>query len=99
MIKALAEAKGEALSAERLAAYVQTLSDLPLAAVRLGMQRGIRESKFFPQASELHQWASWAWGRLWRERCPHEPMCSTPTRCELELDKEQRVTRYGEEAK
>lgn len=99
MIAALAKIFGEAMDDIRLEGYLAALEDVPTDALKLGLQRAVRDAKFFPKASELHQWASWEWGRRWRDRCPHEPTCSTPTRCELELDREQRVTRYGEEAK
>ena len=90
MLTGLAAAKNEDLGEVRLTAYVEALGGLELEAVRLACQRAMRESTFFPQASELYQWASWEWGRRWRERGPHQPTCCTPTRCELEQDRARR---------
>jgi hypothetical protein len=68
----------------RIAAYVQALQDVPLPALRLGLQYAVRMAVHFPRAAELRQWALMAHGRYWRDRCPHDPPCPTPTRCALE---------------
>lgn len=55
MVLSLAEMYGEALSEDRTAAYVEALIDVPLEHLRLGMQRHVRLSKFFPRPAELRE--------------------------------------------
>jgi len=89
MLTALAQVYGEDIGEVRLTGYVEALDGLACDAIQLGCQRALRESKFFPQAAELYQWSRWEWGRRWRERCLHQPTCATPTRCELEQERER----------
>lgn len=90
MLAALAEVFGEDLGEVRLMAYVQALDEWPLEALRAACQQAVREAQWFPKPVELRQYAQWAWGRAWRARCRHAPMCGTPMRCALELERETR---------
>jgi hypothetical protein len=53
LMVALAEAFGGRLTEQRIRLYAQALGDLPLAQVELAVQRGIRESRYFPSVAEL----------------------------------------------
>jgi hypothetical protein len=55
MVLSVAEMYGEALSEDRTAAYVEALIDVPIDELRLGVQRHIRLSKWFPKPAELRQ--------------------------------------------
>lgn len=49
----LAEMYGEDLSPERTTAYVEALRDVPIDDLRLGVQRHIRNSSWFPKPADL----------------------------------------------
>lgn len=90
MLQAFAELFAEGMSEVRLEGYLAALEDVPTEALGHGLQRAAQEAKFFPSIAEIRLYASWEWGRRWRERCPHQPTCPTPTRCELEQDRDRR---------
>lgn len=80
MILTLAELFGETLSNERTAAYVEALRDVPIDDLRLGVQRHIRNSSWFPKPADLR-------AAVDRERDARETVAPPPvdvicTRCD-----------------
>ncbi len=53
MLTALAEIFGEALTEVRLEGYLAALADVPLPALRLGLQRAAKTCTFFPKPAEI----------------------------------------------
>lgn len=66
MIVTLAELLGEEMPADRAAGYVEALTDIPLDDLRLGIQRLIRNTAYFPKPAEIRQAVD-------RERDAREP--------------------------
>lgn len=55
MLAALAEIFSEDLGDARMEAYLLALSDVPLDALRLGLQQAIRSATWFPKPAELRR--------------------------------------------
>jgi hypothetical protein len=73
MILSLAEMYGEGLSDDRTDGYVEALLDVPVELLRLGFQRHIRLSKWFPKPAELRS----AVDRERAERAPSDILAFT----------------------
>jgi hypothetical protein len=74
LVRGLAEARGETLSPERVAIYVDRLSRFPLAAVERACEQALDRLRFFPTVAELveriegseEELAALAWSRVHR---------------------------------